>query len=58
MSRHFDPATLAAMKKLEASLDVVSQGARRVHRINEGSCGKLLKTNAGEVAERLKAAVC
>ena len=24
----------------------------------EGQCGKLFKTNAGEVAERLKAAVC
>jgi integrase len=30
----FDPAVLAAMKKLEASLDVVSQSAPRVHRIN------------------------
>jgi len=30
----FDPAVLAAMKKLEASLDVVNQSAPRVHRIN------------------------
>ena len=30
----FDPAVLAAMKKLEASSDVVSQSAPRVHRIN------------------------
>ena len=28
----FDPAVLAAMKSLEASLDVVSQSAPRVHR--------------------------
>jgi serine/threonine protein kinase len=30
----FDPAVLAAMKRLEATLDVVSQSAQRVHRIN------------------------
>jgi hypothetical protein len=32
--------------------------APKVHQINSGSCGKLLKVNAGEVAERLNAAVC
>jgi integrase len=30
----FDPAVPAAMKRLEATLDVVSQSAPRVHRIN------------------------
>lgn len=30
----FDPAVLAAKKRLEASLDVVGQSAPRVHRIN------------------------
>jgi integrase len=29
-----DPAVLAAMKKLEATLDIMSQSAQRVHRIN------------------------
>ena len=29
-----------------------------VYRINSSSCGKLLKANTGEVAERLKPAVC
>jgi hypothetical protein len=29
-----DPLVLAAMKKLEATLDVMSQSAPRVHRIN------------------------
>ena len=48
----FDPAVPAAMKRLEATLEA------RVHRVNESSCGKLLKAFAGEVAERLKAAVC
>jgi integrase len=30
----FDPAVLAAMKRLEATLDVMSQSAPGVHRIN------------------------
>jgi hypothetical protein len=48
----FDPAFLAAMNGLEESMfNKCSAGEL-------SSCGKLLKVNAGEVAERLKAAVC
>jgi integrase len=54
----FDPAVMAAMKKLEATVDLVNQSAPRVHQIQQGSCGKLLKARRGEVAERLNAAVC
>jgi hypothetical protein len=45
------------MRKLETS-DAIAQSAPRVRQIQSGSCGKLWKSNAGEVAERLKAAVC
>ena len=30
----FDPALVAAMKKLEATVDLVNQSAPRVHQIN------------------------
>ena len=30
----FDPAVVAAMKKLEATLDVLGQSAPRVHQMN------------------------
>ena len=51
----FDAAVLAAMKKrTETTLD-----AMKLCPPNKlGQCGKLSKVNAGEVAERLKAAVC
>jgi hypothetical protein len=39
-------------------MDAIGQSAPKVHQINLGSSAKLLKPNAGEVAERLKAAVC
>jgi Phage integrase family len=47
----FDPAVLAAMRKLEMSLDAMGQSAPRVHQIYGGNSAKLLKPNAGEVAE-------
>jgi integrase len=50
----FDPAVVAAMKKLEATVDLVNQSAPNL----VGQCAKMLKSNRGEVAERLKAAVC
>jgi hypothetical protein len=54
----FDPAVLAATKRMETTLDTLSQSAAIVQRANLGKCGKLKKPNAGEVAEWLKAAVC
>ena len=45
------PAVMAAMKKLEP--ECTKSAPNLV-----GQCGKLLIVNAGEVAERLKAAVC
>ncbi len=54
----FDPAVLAAMESLETSLDALNNCSATVQQVNWISCGKLLKPNCGEVAERLKAAVC
>ena len=48
----FDPDVIAAMPKLE---NVVSEACATAEL---GESGKLLKTRRGEVAERLKAAVC
>ena len=45
---------MAAMKKLEATLDVLTQSTPDEPRAR----GKLMKTRRGEVAEWLKAAVC
>jgi hypothetical protein len=50
----FDPAVLAAMKRMETAMDAMKLCAPNKLR----QCGKLLKANIGEVAERLKAAVC
>jgi len=38
--------------------DSFGQSAAAVQQADSGNCGKLLKAFAGEVAERLKAAVC
>jgi hypothetical protein len=54
----FDPAVLAAMKRMETTLDAMKVCAPTVHQINKGRCAKLLKACRGEVAERLNAAVC
>lgn len=53
----FDPAVLEAMQKMQAT----SEELRRVQQKSSSLLpfdAKLLKPNAGEVAERLKAAVC
>ena len=50
-TKAFNPAVMAAMKKLEP--ECTKSAPNLV-----GQCGKLLIVNAGEVAERLKAAVC
>ena len=55
-SKVFDPAVLEAMQRRQATLEL-----RRTPRKLSNFLpfdGKLLKPNAGEVAERLKAAVC
>ena len=49
----FDPA-VAALKTLKAILD----DFHNVQQLSEVNCVRLLKVNAGEVAERLNAAVC
>jgi|HubBroStandDraft_5_1064220.scaffolds.fasta_scaffold1467927_1 hypothetical protein len=51
--RAFDPAVLAAIKKMETSLDAMKLCAPN----KLGPCGRLLKARRGEVAERLNAAV-
>jgi hypothetical protein len=50
----FKAAVLGAMKNMETTLDAVKLCPPN----KLGQCGKLSKVNAGEVAERLKAAVC
>ena len=54
----FDPAVLAAMKKMEATLDAMKAVCTRCAPRKLGQCGKLLKPLGGEVAEWLNAAVC
>ena len=51
----FDPAVLEAMRKMQASLDERQVKGKQIVIPFDG---KLQKPNAGEVAERLKAAVC
>ena len=53
-----DPAVLAAMKRMETALHAMKVCAPTVRQTNQGSCVKMWKANSGEVAERLKAAVC
>ena len=53
----FDPAVMATMKKLEATVDCEPECTKSAPN-SVGQCGKLLKPNRGEVAERLNAAVC
>jgi len=53
----FDPAVLDAMLKMQATLEQLSCGQQLASSFFPIG-GKLLKPNAGEVAERLKAAVC
>jgi uncharacterized membrane protein YhiD involved in acid resistance len=56
--KSFELAVLAERRRLVKSLAKMGQSTPRVHDVNYGSCDKLLKANTGEVAERLKAAVC
>jgi integrase len=53
----FDPAVIAAMKSLEATFDTEAECSNRAAG-KLAYCAKLLKTRRGEMAERLKAAVC
>jgi hypothetical protein len=46
------------IRSLETTLDTLDQGSAIVQQVTSEGCGKLHKPNAGEVAERLKAAVC
>jgi hypothetical protein len=56
--RYIKAFFLAAMKRMETTLDAMRACAPTVHQINWGRCAKLLKARRGEVAERLNAAVC
>jgi hypothetical protein len=53
----FDPAVLDAMQKMQATLEELRRAKQKPSSFWPFN-GKLLKPNAGEVAERLKAAVC
>jgi hypothetical protein len=53
----FDPAVLEAMRRMQATLEELRRGQQKTSSFLSID-GKLLKPNAGEVAERLKAAVC
>jgi hypothetical protein len=53
----FDPAVLEAMRRMQATLEELRRGQQKASSFLSVD-GKLLKPNAGEVAERLKAAVC
>jgi hypothetical protein len=46
------------MQKMQATLDALKQWPVNGQQTYPGFAGKLQKPNAGEVAERLKAAVC
>jgi integrase len=54
----FDPAVLEAMQKMQTTLDALKAVASNGQQIYFEFAGKLLKSNRGEVAERLNAAVC
>jgi hypothetical protein len=53
----FDPAVLEAMQKMQTTLEQLRRGQQLASSLLPFD-GKMLKVNAGEVAERLKAAVC
>ena len=53
----FDPAVTEAMRRMQATLEELRRGQQLASSFLPFD-GKLLKPNAGEVAERLKAAVC
>ena len=53
----FDPAVLEAMQKMQSTLEELGRGQQLANSFLPID-GKLLKVNTGEVAERLKAAVC
>jgi hypothetical protein len=53
----FDPAVMEAMQKMQATLEQLRHGQQLASSLLPFD-GKLLKPNRGEVAERLKAAVC
>ena len=53
----FDPAVLEAMRRMQATLEELRRGQQKASGILSFD-GKLLKTNRGEVAEWLNAAVC
>jgi integrase len=53
----FDPAVLEAMQRMQATLEELRRGQQKASSFLPFD-GKLLKPNRGEVAERLKAAVC
>ena len=53
----FDPALLEAMQRMQATLEELRRGQQKTSSFLPFD-GKLLKQNAGEVAEWLKAAVC
>jgi integrase len=53
----FDPAVLEAMQRMQATLEELRRAQQKPSSFLPFD-GKLLKQNAGEVAERLKAAVC
>jgi hypothetical protein len=54
----FDPAVIEAMQKMQATLDALRPWPVTGQQTFLQLAGKLQKPNAGEVAERLKAAVC
>ena len=54
----FDPAIRAAMKRMETTPGRDETLCTNCAPNKLGHCGKLFKVNAGEVAERLNAAVC
>jgi len=54
----FDPAVIEAMQKMQATLDAMKPWPVTGQQTYSQIAGKLHKQNVGEVAERLKAAVC
>jgi integrase len=54
----FDPAVIEAMQKMQATLDALAPWPVNGQQTYSQIAGKLQKPNRGEVAERLKAAVC
>jgi integrase len=54
----FDRAVLEAMERLQASVEMLEQSPAIVQQVPPRVHAKLLTPNRGEMAERLKAAVC